>query len=307
MKITAAPYKEHNVKRLGKIVFIMLFLSMAGSAFSEEAELIPAKTFRITLAPSFGFQVQEWDWKGVSSEKVMLFNTGLGIEYGPASWINLQLLWLPGINVWSKIEGGNYGMLSDLFLGIKAGIFGNGALVSSEKTRFSIALGMKMPLAGLFTKEKADTVREPDQHLWASAFRIYFDYITNSMFFINLYTEVSIYPPQWTVNPAYKTRMAAHYFDMTAELEGHLRYVTENAKLAIKGGIPITLFYAPVFNANDDSEHQLCFSAGLYFGLDFLNAPVELLIKYRAALLGINTEPLHRASLIARFDIGRKK
>ena len=293
--------------RMVKLILAVLLVLITGAAFAEEATLIPANTTRITVAPSYGMQFEEWDWEGVSNKKVSLFNLGLGVEYGPSDWINLQVLWVPGVNLWSKIDGGDYGRMSDLFVGFKTAILGKGALFDSDKLRFSVAPGMKMPVASFNAKEKADTIREPDQHLWGSALRLSFDYITNPFSFINFYLEGVFYPSQWTDNPAYKTNMVKHYVDINAEMEVHFHYPLENG-IVLKGGVPFTLFAAPVMNANDEKSYsQYRLGSGAYFGAVFPGTPLELLIRYSAPFMGKNAEPLHRVSLIARLSFGPSK
>ena len=295
--------------KLKRVFFTMLCITITGMAFAEEASVIPQKTLRLTLEPSFAFQFQDWEWTGVSSEKVMLVNTGLGIEYGPADWINVQLLWNPGINIWSKIEGGKYGIISDLFLGIKMAVIGEEALAESEKIRFSLAAGMILPLAGFGKGDKSDAEREPDQHLWGSALRLYFDYVINEKILIDLYLEGVYYPTQWSSNPVFKTNLVKHYVDITAEMEAHFRFALGQSGYAIKFGFPVTFFFAPVMNANDEHavKNQLYLGAGTYVGLVFGKIPLELLIRYNGAIFGKNTEPFHKVSLLGRFSVNLAK
>jgi len=287
-------------------VFIAGMVLAGTVVYGEEASLVPEKNLRFTLAPSYGFQIQQWD---KDAEKVTFFNIGAGIEYGPADWINLQILWIPGINVWSKIDAeGNYGRLYDLFAGTKVYIAGEGALIDSEKTRkmrFSAAVGLKVPLMSMTAEEKAETLREPDQQLWGSALRLYFDYIFHPYFYANVFAEGVFYPPQWTANPGYSGGLVKHWTDITGELEGHFEYPIENAGIVIKAGIPVRFFFAPVINAADiETESSYCFSAGAYIGIGFTrtSVPLEFKIRYQAPISGKNYDPVHRVSLIARIS-----
>ena len=290
---------KHTIKLIYMVILVIMITS---TAFAEEAALVPGNTLRVSFAPSFGFQIQTWEWEGVSTDEVMLASLGLGLEYGPADWVNFQLLWMPGINVYSKISDGDYGRMTDLFLGIKIGLWGQkGALKESEKIRFSVAPGMKMPLGGFNATEKAETVREPDQHLWGSALRLYFDYIINPLFFVNVYVEGIYYPKQWTYNPAYKTNLVDHPLDINSELEIHFRYPLQNSSIALKGGLSAAFFIAPTMNSNDsDATNQYCFSTGLSFGAEF-SPSFDLALRYRFPITGINTEPVHLVSIVARY------
>jgi hypothetical protein len=273
------------------------------AAYAEDAALVPERTLRASLIPSFGFQFQKWEWEGVSTENVTFAGIGLGLEYGPAGWINFQALWDPGVNVYSKINGGDYGIMTDLFLGFKLGLFGKEALIQSEKTRLSVAAGMKTPLGGFYITEKARTVREPDQHLWGTVLRLYFDYVIKPFVTIDVYLEGVYYPQQWTYNPAYKTNMVNHPVDITPELEFHFSYPLPKSSVTLKGGLSATFFIAPVTNSNDDNaSNQYRFSAGAYLGAAFAGN-YEILARYHAPIAGLNTEPVHIASLVARFLI----
>ena len=293
---------KHTIKILCTFIFV---ITMIGTTFAEEAALVPGNTLRASLVPSFGFQIDNWEWEGVSTESVMFAGVGLGLEYGPADWVNFQLFWVPGFNVYSEIPGGKYGNMTDLFLGFKIGLWGKEALIESEKIRFSFAPGIKIPLAGFNTVDKADTVREPDQHLWGSVLRLYFDYIINQYFFINVYLEGIYYPKQWTYNPAYKTNLVDHPIDLTPEIEFHFNYPLENG-IVLKGGLSGTFFIAPVMNSNDsDASNQYRFSAGAYFGAAFTPA-FDVLIRYSFPVTGVNTEPVHLGSIVARYLFSSK-
>ncbi|MCL2481494.1 MAG: hypothetical protein FWF38_07270 [Spirochaetaceae bacterium] len=290
-------------KHTKKLIFtIILSIMIMGTAFAEEAALVPGNTLRVTFVPSFGFQIQTWDWEGVSTDEVMFASLGLGLEFGPADWVNFQLLWIPGINVYSKISDGDYGNMTDLFLGVKIGLWAQeGALFESDKIRFSFAPGMKMPLGGFNATEKAETVREPDQHLWGSVLRLYLDYIINPLFFVNVYLEGIYYPKQWTYNPAYKTHLVEHPIDINSELEVHFRYPLKNSAIALKGGLSAAFFIAPVMNSrDDDATNQYCFSTGMYFATEF-SPSFDLALRYRFPITGINTEPVHLVSIVARY------
>jgi hypothetical protein len=294
-----------------RTVFAAFYLILVlGSARAEETALVPKDKLRFTIAPSFGFQLQEWDWTNVATNKVMLFNAGLGVEYAPADWINAQLFWLPGVNVWSRIDGGSYGRFSDIFLGFKAGILaGDAALFENEKFKninLSAALGIKIPLPA------TGGSREPDQHLWGSVVRVYFDYIFNPLFTLNMFVEGIYYPRQYADTPNFISGTVGHYLDLRGELEGRFQYPLQKAGLVLYWGVPLSLFVAPVYNALDPSAgRQMAFSAGAYFGLAFSRAPVplEVFVKYSAPIAGTNDQPIHRISLIGRVsvNIGRPK
>jgi hypothetical protein len=285
----------------------MVLVLIAAAAFGEEAQVLGEQTLRFTLAPSFGFQVQEWDWEGVDTGKVMVFSVGPGVEYGIANWLDLRLLWLPGVNAWSQMEnGGAYGIFQDMTLGLKAGIIGQHALTASEQHLLSAAAGIKLP----FPSAK-DSLREGDQHLWGTVIQVYYDFIATPIFTFNVFAEGIVYPSQYADTPNYAPRTVKHPVDLRFELEPRFQYPIEKAGINLLWGIPLAFSVSPVLNSNDnDAAAVACsFNPGAWFGVGFTRTPVpiEVTAHYAAALVGINAEPLHRVSLIGRVTIPLKK
>ncbi|MDR1932300.1 MAG: hypothetical protein LBQ57_05675 [Spirochaetales bacterium] len=286
------------------VFMLMILLAAAGAVHGEDSALLPEKTLRLSLAPSFGFQVQEWDDEG----KVTLFNTGLAIEYGVTGWLTAQALWIPGINVWSGLKTDlpanadkpKFGLLMDPFLGFKAGIMGAEALIVRNDMRLSLAAGVKAPMAA--TEE-----REGDRHLWGSSIRAYYDYIITPVYYLNTYLEAVYYPDQWSDNPAYTSRTVYHPLDITLELENRFRYPVDDT-LTLQWGLPLTCGVAPWINRNTGGkgmESQYSFSAGAFFMVSFVKTavPFDLSLRYSAPFAGRNEQPVHRLTLMGRVYI----
>jgi hypothetical protein len=295
-------------KKMKKILFSVLCVLLIGAAaFAADATLLGENTLRFTLAPAFGFQVQEWDWEKVPTDKAMFFNIGLGAEYGVTNWIGAELLWIPGVNAWSKIEGGKYGLFNDIYFGVKGGIMGPGALIPLDGMRFSAALGLlgPMPVVG------DDVVREPDDHLWGTVLKLYYDYIPSPMFTLDVLLETAIYPNQYGSAPNWEEGMVKHYADIGFELEGRFTHPIEGKGFTIYWGIPVRMNLSPVMNDNDADAGELRYSLapGLYFGMGFEKTPVpiEWYLKYSAPVIGLNDQPVHLVSLLGRVSIDLKK
>ncbi|MDR2480427.1 MAG: hypothetical protein LBD48_14110 [Treponema sp.] len=288
------------MKKIVIAAAVLLALSGAAAVFAEEAELLPESTLRLTIAPSFGFQVQEWEGSG--DDTVMLFNTGLGLEYGVNNWLSAQVLWIPGVNAWSKLDGGKYGLFSDVFLGIKTGIIGSGAPVDNSAMRLSLAGGITAPLPS----SKGST-REGDYHLWGSVLRLYYDYIFSPLFYLNAFAEMVYFPSQRLIGPNYGTRSVNHPLDCTFELDSRFRYPLEDKGLVLHWGIPLTFRLAPWLNRNDEEygmESAYNFSVGAFFTVTFaeLKFPLDLTLRYSAPVAGQYEQPVHRVSLLGRLN-----
>jgi hypothetical protein len=291
---------------------LLLALALFPAA-GEEAELLPAGNLRAHLAPLAGFQVQEWEgW--VEGGKTTLFNIGMGIEYGVKDWINIQALWMPGVNAWSSMEDGTeYGYFNDMFIGGKAGIFGPSGLVKSNKMRLSAALGIKVPFP-----PKNEETQEGDHHLWGSVLRVYCDYIFTGVFSLTGYLEGVYYPRQMTNMRNFFNGAAYHPLDITVELEPRFRHKLAEQGMELRWGLPVTYMVSPWYDydglgfsgelGDKMKEPVHRFSVGAFFTAAFVRMayPFDITVKYTAPVAGRNARPIHQVSLIGRvnFTIG---
>jgi hypothetical protein len=307
--------KYSNKKGTGAMKIPAIFILAAilpaggvGAVYGEEAALVPEKTLRLSVAPSFGFQVQEWYDEAESAGKVMVFNTGAALEYGVTGWLTAQALWIPGINLWSDMKWDTepdpeekYGLFMDPFLGLKIGILGEDALIEDARMRFSLAAGVKAPMA-------ATEAWEGDRHLWGSSLRAYYDYVVTPLYYLNLYLELVYFPEQWTDNPNYSSRTVDHPLEITMELDNRFRYPLDGGDMVLHWGVPLTYSIAPWADRNQGDEGmkpQYSFSLGAFFMLSFVKMalPFDLSLRYAAPLSGKNEQPIQRVTLMGRVYI----
>jgi len=271
-----------------KVFFLFVVCVLIGTAsYGEDAAIAPESKMRLTLNQSLGY-----------ADGGLLAATGLGIEYGVSHWLNLQLLWNPGIKYQPDLG------YSSIFFGAKTFLFGDGALVQAGagKVRFSAALGMFLPLP-----DEPDLL-DQDQMLWGSTLRLYSDFIFSPNFYINLYVEGVFYPAQYTDNSIFYGSWTRHYLDLTSELEMHIVIPLENDAI-LKFGAPVRFFYAPFMNDSDEyATNQYVLSTGAYFGvITPTRYPVEAYLRYTVHLLGHNIKQVHRGSVIIKVTTGNLK
>ena len=274
-----------------KLFFILVICVLAATAYSEEAAVIPEGNLRLT--ENFNSDIAE---NGEVS-------WGFGAEYATSDWLNLQILWNDGLRLHPEIGA------STLYLGLKGYIFGNNALVPSlgKWLRFSTALGLLIPPG-----ETEPNLLDQDQKLWGSSLRLYTDFIFSKYFYLNLFGEVTFYPPQHTKTKVfYGGDLVAHYLDLTGELELHFVIPTKSG-VVLKIGAPVRIFYAPWMNAEDEHAlSQYLLTTGGYFGVTLPEGspPVEMILRYNANILGQYVNKSHTASIIFKvtFDIGTMK
>jgi hypothetical protein len=291
-------FKEKKMKKTRIFCIALLLCFCLGFAWAEETELVPSRTIRLSLAPSFGFQLQKWE--GLDAEKVMAFNTGLGLEYSVNDWIGVQALWIPGVNAWSSTEnGGTYGLLSDIYGGPKFSMIGSASPIKREDMRLAIAAGLIMPLPSTDSSGF-----EGDRHLWGSSLEVYFDYIFTEVFYLNLYTQMVFYPDQRYIGPNYFTRSVFHPLDLSFELEPRFRHEAGNG-VVLHWGLPVNFSVAPWLNYNDADREgtELCLSAGAFFTASFTSprVPFDISARYTAPAWGRYVQPVHRVDLTGRI------
>jgi hypothetical protein len=284
------------------IVLVAALLAlMINSAFGEEAELLPEHDLRAALDLSFGIQIQEWE--GLEGEKATLLNTGLGLEYGVKDWVMAQALWIPGVNLWSKMdEGWTHGYFSDMFRGGKVGIMGENALVKRQDMRLSAAMGIKAPFLS-----RDGSRWEGDKHLWGSVLRVYYDYIFTDLFYLNMYVEGVYYPEQMARTPNYSRGSVFHPLEISLELDSRFRYALEGPGMELHWGLPLRYGVAPWINLRGTAGEQEMmhrFSVGVFFTAAFVKMayPFDITVRYEAPVAGKNDRPVHRVSLAGRVN-----
>ena len=264
-----------------KMLIIFVIGILASAAYGEEASVLPEGDLRFSVNESAGY-----------AEGEPLADFGLGVEYAPSDWLNLQLLWNPRFHPDPSI--------GNMYVSLKGFLLGEGALASagSQWLRLSAALGILIP-----PPDKQPNLRDQTQDLWGSALRLYSDFLFGRYFYINLYAEGIFYPPQYVDNEVFYGDWVRHYIDLTGELELRFEAPLKNG-FVLKWGAPARFFYAPYMNAADEyAGSQYLLSAGGYFGIKLPDGkpPFELYLKYSGGILGRYVNQAHRASLIFKF------
>jgi hypothetical protein len=268
-----------------KVLFFALVLTLAaGAVFGDDAKAMPKMVGRLWIAPTFAFAPGAYDtdgnYKGYGSGEgaVKFFNLGFALEYGVIDWITAAIQWAPGVNVWSDVDMSalkgngssvNVNGVADLFVGAKVQIAGEKAPVKTDRLRFAIGPGVKIPFPdpnyenqyANFQSGGAVTASNLDKHVFGAGARLYFDYIFNEHFFINLYNETIFYPIKGDVEKSGYSGYAtlAGYRAMDPNLEAEVNY-----------GYDLTFELEPVFSTPLGSG--ITFTAGLPVNYKFVPA-----------------------------------
>ncbi len=309
-----------------KLLVLLILISFTVGVFADDALVMPEGVIRAYFVGSYGMTDSAYDSDGEEQDsdtgETKFFNQGYAVELGVTDSITAALQWVPGHNLYSDVENAEDVELSgayDLFAGAKIQILGDHGFVKNDQFRFSMAPGFRIPL------DSYDAVEEAENYLAGDSYRasgvsneslgigsrIYFDYIVNENFFLNLYSEI-IYniPVDKTSADLGADAIGAAMMgtdldeleykygtDMVFEFEPQYSYsVTDKSSLK---------FYLPVNYAitqdvevegekvDDSGSKYLQLRPGLgYFCGDF-KVPFEASVQYGLPLMGENTAKMH--------------
>ncbi|MDR2142846.1 MAG: hypothetical protein LBP29_00570 [Treponema sp.] len=303
----------------------LVLILAAGAVFADDAKAMPKMVGRLWIAPTFGFAPAgygtdgKYDPYGSGEGFLKMLNLGFALEYGIIDWITGAIQWAPGVNVWSDVDknlsvlGGsgntvNVNGVADLFAGAKVQIVGEKAPVKTDRIRFALGPGVKIPLPGQDFEDQFKNTREGktvtasnlDYHVFGAGVRVYFDYIFNEHFFINLYNETIFYPVEGDIDKASLTEYGTFYGVKNAAAFGG---AGNNADAKVNYGYDLTFELEPVYSTSlGDSGVTL--TAGLPVNYKFtpgrtysvsggLNATVNENIKANLKSRLTEDEPTH--------------
>jgi hypothetical protein len=314
-------------KALFGLVFAILILPL----FADDALVLPSHVIRTYFVGNYAMISKEYDSDGKKQDidDVKVFNLGAAVEYGINDWISGALQWVPGYNVYSKLDAdknASLGDTADLFIGAKVQVVGPKAPVQNDTIRFAIAPGVKVPLSQPDYEEEAVNyakgdgylAQSADLHLFAFGTRTYLDYVVNESFFLNFYTQFLYYPgskkavdasltdystvatvrgktKDTSYDPSFK-----YGYDLTLELDPHYTAML-NEGLEFGASLPFTYTMNPAvevsgdtyksFATRDDLDSSYRLSVGPNVSLFFQKSflPIELKTGYTIPLAGKNT------------------
>jgi hypothetical protein len=311
-----------------KALLVLLLAALAFPVFSDDALVLPKGVLRTTIAPNYGFGNTAWNKDGetsdISDDGISFFNLGLALEYGINDWVTAAVQWAPGWNIMSdygsSASDAKLGTFFDVFVGAKFQIVGPKAPVQRTDMRFAVAPGIKVPMPAANAEDELDNlfagdefiIGEADKHAFGLGARLYFDYIVNPVFFINLFSEFIYYlektdeqaiAPTGVAMPPYAVYEydIEYGFDWIIELEPQFGMPVADG-LILKGGLPLTYKMTPDIKINgnkvDDSGSTM-FSVGPNVALFFTKTavPFELKLQYKLPLFGTNTNAVHNIAL----------
>jgi hypothetical protein len=292
-----------------KLLILALALAVGAIAFADDALVLPKGVLRFYLAPAYGFINEMFDDDAERQDmpvELDLVNVGLALEYGVTDQVSIAVQWVPGYTVWSKtdpeapIGDATVNGPFDIFAGAKIQILGPKAFVPNETMRFAVAPGVVIPTPGADASEQTENMLDDekfvlmdlDRHAFGAGARLYFDYVVNEAFFVNLYAEyIYFFEKEYDDSLRYGDFEVKHGYSLNLELEPQYQ-------AALAEGITGQVALAAVLGLGGEDEVEgtgqendgYLFSLRPNASVMFMNTPVPLEFKasYSLPLMGKN-------------------
>ena len=306
-----------------KLVVVLLLLGFITPLFADDALMIPQNVIRFRVIPSATFSSQEFnddgdrvDYEAAPDVKAFdslhIYSLSFALEYGVTDWVTAALQWTPGWQFASSlqepldnpaIENQKFTGLNDLFIGAKAQIVGPNAPVPNEQHRFAFALGAIAPLSTYDAEDEAENAAGGDEYrrrrvgndVWGAGARLYYDFVVNPSFFVNLYNESIFYFPRELEQIDHPTtaREYDYGYKLTFELEPQYQTMLSDG-LRFGAGLPVTYITTPKTKVEGDEQDETDtykLRIGPNVSFFFLDAPwpIDLELAFQTDIVGKNT------------------
>ncbi len=305
-----------------KLVVVLLLLGFITPLFADDALMIPQNVIRFRLIPSATFASKTFDDDGERQDGTALadsasqYNLSFALEYGVTDWVTAALQWTPGWNYYTNLEDpvledAQVKGLYDLFVGAKVQIVGEKAPVVNDRHRFALAAGAIVPLSTYDAEEEVDAFNDGDEFrpqrtsndAWGIGGRLYYDYVVNPSFFINLYNETIFFLPReldvWgppsmaTLGKAVLVEDVEYDYGYKATFELEPQYETMiNDGLRFGAGLPVTYVTKPEVEIEGEGQDNASYTLTLGPNVSFFFLdgpwPIDLELQFRTDVLGKN-------------------
>jgi hypothetical protein len=277
------------------LILLTAFILTIFPLYGEDALPLKEGVLAVSVAPAFRIAPKEWDG---SRGGLKAISFGLGVEYGINDWFSASLTWMPGVNAWSAIDGGNYGLFGDLSAALQAQIIGPYAVVPKENMRLAVAVETVVPLPSTSGSPSVIPITnaEPDSHLWGTGVQVFYDYVFNTYFFLSGYFEALYYPDQPVENANFGSgyERIHHPLDFLIQVEPHVVFQIKDRAIVLKGSLPISYGLSLATKQKQGAgwaetaglRHNL--SLGPVFTASFsqFRIPFDISLQYRVAVFG---------------------
>lgn len=306
---------------------LLLLLTIAAASHANDAEVMPKRELRISLTPAYSIVTKRYDEdkdkEDIPFDKVSSFNLGVAFEYGLTDQITAAVEWTPGYTIWSKFDTeplasgeAKINGLFDIFVGAKMQVIGPAGFLTNDQMRLAFEPAVVIPLPGASREDEIEKAlddekfiyNEQDKHAFGFGAGVYFDYVINELFFVNLYGEFLYFPKkEYDDSVLYDDSEVKHGYDLTLELEPQFA-IPLSEGVDVELGVAARYTTSPereVDGTKVDNSEKYLFSLLPNATLLLRNSPVPLEFRflYQWPLGGKNAEATNILQLQSRVSL----
>lgn len=307
---------------LKKVIVLFTVFGSTLPVLADDALVLPEGVVRTRIIPSLSTFDEGFDADGErqDSDKVSLTTLSLALEYGVTDWLTAGVQWAPGLVIDSEIDGFDGATLNgayDLFAGAKVLLLGeSGLAASSDKFRFAVTPGIKIPLSSYDVDEQIENFQRgedfkpgrTDRGALGFGSRFALDYQVTPNFYFNLYNQSTFFMEATQDYDASLALFGQPVNDVDVQyapeliFEGEPYYSLSLAKGVELGfGLPLTYTTSGETEIDgeglDDATTSL--ELGPYASVFFTDwaLPMQFELGYSTTLAGENTPAVNTVSL----------
>lgn len=297
-----------------KLLGVMILMSFTLGLFADDAKVLPAGVIRLSLVDIIASSDQEFDSEGKlqddTESSMNIF--GAALEFGITDSLTGAIQWTPGV-VLSHDAGDNVILsgLMDVFVGAKYQV------INTDAMRFAVALGAKVPLdTGYDGIEEYTNLLGGDDFKPSSmsttqsvalGMRLYYDYIINESFYVNLYNQSLYYLPN-TASQSIGSAELDYEYGIHTEFEIEPNYaipVMSKSKVELYAPISYKLTPAPTVEGvepdSDSNASIMYLSPGVSFFFAESFMPMQLNVEYALPVMGKNSTATKNLVIILKL------
>jgi hypothetical protein len=197
-----------------KTLALLVAVLFVSRAFAGDASILGRGYLSLMTVPVYYWYTGEFDENGDYNKledgelSTNYASLGLAASYSPLDWIGLSALWVPGVTLASKVDvdlgtsEANIAGISNLSLGAAFQLVGPKAPINSERFRFTIAPGIKIPIKNVDFEDQYEnflsgddvTVVNLDKRLIGYTAKVSLDYVISAKWFVDLTAKGTVYP-----------------------------------------------------------------------------------------------------------------
>jgi len=198
-----------------KTLLLLAAVLFVSPAFAGDASVLGRGFLSLMTVPVYYWYSGEYDEDGEYRDlgdgelSTNYASLGLAASYSPLDWVGISALWVPGVTLASEVDvdlgstsGADIAGISNLSLGAAFQLIGSKAPINSERFRFTLTPGVKIPINNVDFEEQYEnylagddvTVVNLDKRVIGLTGKASLDYVISAKWFVDLTVKGAYYP-----------------------------------------------------------------------------------------------------------------